>query len=94
MCIAERRGAGRPKSQRFCIRRNAPFSQAATDDKRVRRYPASAGVASGARGALGSLANDVLPAGVLWGYGSREELTAAGARTLYEEPVELGPIVL
>jgi phosphoglycolate phosphatase-like HAD superfamily hydrolase len=28
-------------------------------------------------------------AGVLWGYGSAAELTAAGARTLAEHPAEL-----
>jgi phosphoglycolate phosphatase len=34
----------------------------------------------------GALANGVMPIGVLWGYGSREELTAAGATALCEKP--------
>jgi len=42
----------------------------------------------------GSLTNDVFPAGVLWGYGSREELTCAGARALYEAPIDLEQIVV
>ena len=37
----------------------------------------------------GAVANGVLPIGVLWGYGSREELTAAGATVLCEQPVML-----
>jgi phosphoglycolate phosphatase len=31
-------------------------------------------------------ANAVRPIGALWGYGSREELTAAGAAVLCEQP--------
>ncbi len=42
---------------------------------------------------IGALANEVLPVGVLWGYGSREELTSAGAKKLYQEPHELRLIV-
>lgn len=37
----------------------------------------------------GALANGVQPIGVLWGYGSREELTRAGASVLYETPQSL-----
>lgn len=39
---------------------------------------------------VGAVANGVFPVGVLWGYGSREELTAAGAEWLFERPGELG----
>jgi len=42
----------------------------------------------------GALANGVFAAGVLWGYGSREELTAAGAQKLYLRPNELEQIVV
>lgn len=35
---------------------------------------------------LAAKANDVFPIGVLWGYGSREELTSAGVGLLCEEP--------
>jgi len=38
---------------------------------------------------LGARANHVFPVGVLWGYGSRAELMAAGARLLCEEPRRL-----
>jgi phosphoglycolate phosphatase len=38
----------------------------------------------------GALANGVRAVGVLWGYGSREELSSAGAHTLLESPSELG----
>ena len=34
----------------------------------------------------GALTNAVMPVGVLWGYGSREELTRAGATLLCERP--------
>jgi phosphoglycolate phosphatase len=37
----------------------------------------------------GALANGVLPVGVLWGYGSREELTQAGALLLCDTPESL-----
>jgi phosphoglycolate phosphatase len=37
----------------------------------------------------GALRTSVFPVGVLWGYGSREELTEAGARRLIENPGEL-----
>lgn len=39
--------------------------------------------------AFGALANGVMPLGVLWGYGSEEELRAAGCVALYERPEEL-----
>ncbi len=38
---------------------------------------------------IGALANGVVPVGALWGYGSREELSAAGATILCERPVML-----
>lgn len=38
---------------------------------------------------IGALANEVLPVGVLWGYGLREELASAGGRKLYQELHEL-----
>lgn len=37
----------------------------------------------------GALANGVRPIGVLWGYGSREELTQAGATVLCDTPESL-----
>jgi len=37
----------------------------------------------------GALANDVRPIGVLWGYGSREELAAAGAAAIVARPADL-----
>jgi phosphoglycolate phosphatase len=37
----------------------------------------------------GAIANGVRPVGVLWGYGSREELTEAGASVLCETPESL-----
>lgn len=37
----------------------------------------------------GALANRVASVGVLWGYGSREELAAAGAHALCDQPAEL-----
>jgi phosphoglycolate phosphatase len=43
---------------------------------------------------MGALQNKVLPVGVLWGYGSREELTAAGAKQLFENPAELARLVV
>lgn len=42
----------------------------------------------------GALSNGVFAAGALWGYGSREELTAAGAQKLYSNPRELEQIVV
>ncbi len=38
---------------------------------------------------LGALANRVRPFGVLWGFGTREELIAAGATRFLESPAEL-----
>ena len=38
---------------------------------------------------LGAKANNLLAAGVTWGYGSPEELTAAGANTLLHKPTDL-----
>jgi len=38
---------------------------------------------------VGANANGVRPVGVLWGYGSRAELTAAGASVLCEQPATL-----
>jgi phosphoglycolate phosphatase len=40
----------------------------------------------------GARLNRVLSVGVLWGYGSREELVAAGAEHLLEEPRDLGSL--
>lgn len=37
----------------------------------------------------GAVANGVRPIGVLWGFGSREELAAAGAKVLCEQPAML-----
>lgn len=41
---------------------------------------------------LGARANNIFPVGVLWGYGSREELLSAGARLLCEEPSGLADV--
>jgi len=38
---------------------------------------------------VGAIKNGVRPIGVLWGYGSREELVSAGAETLLAAPTEL-----
>jgi len=38
----------------------------------------------------GAQRNHVRAVGVLWGYGSREELVAAGAKHLVKQPVDLG----
>lgn len=42
----------------------------------------------------GAIANGVRPIGVLWGYGSREELTQAGASALCETPDSLPQLFL
>lgn len=39
----------------------------------------------------GAIANAVRPCGVTWGYGSVDELQAAGAATLFQRPDELPP---
>jgi len=41
----------------------------------------------------GARRNRVIPVGVLWGYGSREELSLAGAERLLEEPYEVAQLV-
>lgn len=46
-----------------------------------------------AQDVLAAKANGILPIGVLWGYGSREELLEAGARRLCEEPRMIVDIV-
>jgi phosphoglycolate phosphatase len=38
---------------------------------------------------VGAVRNNVYPAGVLWGYGSCEELRSAGARRLLSAPAEI-----
>jgi phosphoglycolate phosphatase len=45
-----------------------------------------------AQDVLGARANSVFPVGVLWGYGSRQELLSAGARLLCEEPSGLADV--
>jgi phosphoglycolate phosphatase len=42
---------------------------------------------------LGALANGVCPIGALWGYGSREELSSAGAALLCEHPSQVPTIL-
>jgi len=42
---------------------------------------------------VGALKNDVYPAGVLWGYGSREELKSAGVKKLFSQPNELDQLI-
>lgn len=39
---------------------------------------------------VGAVENGVLPVGALWGYGSREELHAAGCRAFARSPAEFG----
>jgi hypothetical protein len=43
---------------------------------------------------VGAKAHGVFPIGVLWGYGSHDELVAAGATTLCEQPEMLDKILL
>lgn len=43
---------------------------------------------------LGAVVNGVRPVGVTWGYGTRDELVAAGATWLVDTPVELADLVL
>lgn len=42
--------------------------------------------------AIGALANGLTPVGVLWGYGSREELMSAGVTRLCDRPAELAAL--
>jgi phosphoglycolate phosphatase len=42
---------------------------------------------------VGALRNGVFPAGVLWGYGSRQELADAGAKQLIHKPEDLSQLV-
>ncbi len=42
---------------------------------------------------IGALANDMFPIGVAWGYGSVDELEAAGARSIAATPQELPGIL-
>lgn len=42
---------------------------------------------------VGAIRNEVLPAGVLWGYGSETELRDAGATTLLSSPAEIPGLV-
>lgn len=42
---------------------------------------------------IGAKANSVFPVGVLWGYGSRDELVAAGAAALCESPATLQSVL-
>lgn len=41
----------------------------------------------------GAVANRVTPVGVLWGYGSQQELTSAGASLLCDSPPALGEVL-
>jgi phosphoglycolate phosphatase len=43
---------------------------------------------------LAAKTNGIVPIGVLWGYGSREELVSAGAEALCEEPTRLLEVLL
>jgi phosphoglycolate phosphatase len=43
---------------------------------------------------IGAKANGVSPVAALWGYGTREELTAAGATVFCERPEMLGKVLL
>lgn len=41
----------------------------------------------------GALANGVRPVGVLWGYGTQEELAGAGAVALCEDPSQIAAVL-
>jgi phosphoglycolate phosphatase len=43
---------------------------------------------------VGAITNGVRAVGVLWGYGSREELLGSGAETLLDAPCELGQLAM
>jgi phosphoglycolate phosphatase len=43
---------------------------------------------------IGAKTNGVVPVGALWGYGTREELSAAGATVFCERPEMLGEVLL
>jgi phosphoglycolate phosphatase len=43
---------------------------------------------------VGAMAHRILPVGALWGYGSRDELVAAGATVLCERPEMLADVLL
>ncbi len=43
---------------------------------------------------IGAVANDMTPIGVAWGYGSVEELSAAGATAIAEHPGELPALLI
>ncbi len=43
---------------------------------------------------IGAVANDMTPVGVAWGYGSVEELTAAGATAIAERPADLPAVLI
>jgi phosphoglycolate phosphatase len=62
---------------------------------REESLPASATVMIGDRDhdIIGAKANGVFPIGVLWGYGTREELSAAGATVFCEQPEMLSGIL-
>ena len=55
---------------------------------------ATAMVGDRAHDIMGAKASGVFPIGVLWGYGSHDELVAAGATTLCEQPDMLDKILL
>lgn len=42
---------------------------------------------------MGARANGIFPIGVLWGYGSRQELISAGAAVLCERPTGLAYVL-
>jgi len=62
---------------------------------RVERVPHETGLMIGdrAQDVRGAQANDLPAIGVLWGYGSREELSAAGALRLCGRPALLAEVV-
>jgi phosphoglycolate phosphatase len=43
--------------------------------------------------AIGASANGITPVGVLWGYGSREELETAGVTRLLQQPADMAAII-
>ena len=42
---------------------------------------------------IGAVANGMTPLGVAWGYGSIQELNAAGATAIAEEPADLPALI-
>ena len=55
--------------------------------------PSTVMIGDRAHDVIGALANGVRPIGVLWGYGTREELANAGATVLCERPSQVAEVL-